>query len=59
MFRGANQLGVLRRGKSWQTDCYPTPGAQTDRYKPSGGKAGEAGGEPGWPFDGHSNNTPP
>jgi len=50
----------LRRGPSYQMDCYPTPGARIDRYRPNGtpllpGPLGYTG----WPFDGYQQNVPP
>jgi hypothetical protein len=55
----------LRRGPTWQIDCYPTPGALVGVY--------DASGQPefdgvtwylehyysGWPFEGYTYNPPP
>ncbi len=54
----------LRRGRTWQTDCYPSPGALklvyagdpcTAQTTPSELIAGETG----WPFDNYTVNGPP
>jgi len=60
-FWGTNSYGVLRRGPSYQMDCYPTPGARIDRFTAQGRRLwdGLLEGEPGWPFDGMQQNLPP
>lgn len=52
----------LRRGKSWQTDCYPTPGAYVVRYSAAGVRVtprvtGAVGNK--WPFNGAQDNMDP
>ena len=52
----------LRRGKTWQTDCYPSPGAAINKYDKSGGQVSPSignSGYRGWPFDNYRENTPP
>ncbi|MCC6360683.1 MAG: prepilin-type N-terminal cleavage/methylation domain-containing protein [Phycisphaerales bacterium] len=52
----------LRRGKSWQTDCYPTPGAYVARYGPTGVRLTPRLGQPyatKWPFVGAQDNMDP
>ncbi|MGD8453416.1 MAG: DUF1559 domain-containing protein [Phycisphaerae bacterium] len=55
----------LRRGRTWQTDCYPSPGALIQIYNPNGSLFFDAAGYiatsgyRGWPFDGIRANTSP
>ena len=48
----------LRRGRTWQTDCYPTPGALIRVFSYGNGKPlmSPASWPPGWPFDGYTTN---
>ena len=50
----------LRRGKTWQTDCYPSPGGKINKYDKSGQQVTPSSvGYRGWPFDNYQeNNTP-
>lgn len=56
----------LRRGRSWQTDCYPTPGSFIARYSPTGVilRSWANNGFPTnalsrWPFVAHQENMYP
>ena len=52
----------LRRGRTWQTDCYPSPGAIINVYSPSGSLMTPnpgAIGYTGWPFTNYQSNLPP
>jgi hypothetical protein len=44
----------LRRGPTWQTDAYPSPGSLFHGYNGTtmAGLTGFAGGNTGWPFQG-------
>lgn len=60
-FGTSNWYYFLRRGKTWQTDCYPAAGAHTAKFDRRGVAAMPA--PPvnwtGWPFDGYLANQPP
>jgi prepilin-type N-terminal cleavage/methylation domain-containing protein len=53
----------LRRGRTWQTDCYPSPGALTKTYsfvtQRSMFDMGLIRNRTGWPFDNYTQNTSP
>jgi len=51
----------LRRGRTWQTDCYPSPGALGKVFLPSGQAYSGVGVSQysGWPFDNYTTNLPP
>ena len=49
----------LRRGRTWQTDCYPSPGALIRVYAPSGQTLTPNPPYTGWPFDNYQANLPP
>lgn len=55
----------LRRGRSWQTDCYPTPGSFVTRYGPTGVQLINLEGQIAantrtrWPFAGYQRNMAP
>jgi hypothetical protein len=54
----------LRRGKNWQTDCYPAPGALIVTYTNAGtplnaALIAEVQGYAGWPFQNYRMNQPP
>ncbi|MGD8450823.1 MAG: prepilin-type N-terminal cleavage/methylation domain-containing protein [Phycisphaerae bacterium] len=55
----------LRRGRTWQTDCYPSPGALFLVFGPTGAPIFDAmgyiatSGYRGWPFDGIRPNLAP
>jgi prepilin-type N-terminal cleavage/methylation domain-containing protein len=59
----ADYMIFLRRGRTWQTDCYPSPGALTKVYNDQGGH--ECLFDPsvlsshGWPFDNLTQNQNP
>jgi prepilin-type N-terminal cleavage/methylation domain-containing protein len=59
----AGPNSFLRRGNTWQMDCYPTPAAFMPKFNSSGNPAisyGQAfSGRTGWPFDGAQNNMQP
>jgi prepilin-type N-terminal cleavage/methylation domain-containing protein len=53
----------LRRGTSWQTDSYPSPGAAIVKYdavnQPMANIQSLVGGQTGWPFKVYRVNLPP
>jgi prepilin-type N-terminal cleavage/methylation domain-containing protein len=51
----------LRRGRTWQTDCYPSPGSLLKVYNPNGTPQFEASeiDYTGWPFDNFTQNLCP
>ena len=49
----------LRRGRTWQTDCYPSPGALIRVFAPSGQTLTPNPTYTGWPFDNYQANLPP
>ena len=52
----------LRRGRTWQVDTYPTPGAFIRVFKDGGEPllpSDSLKGKTGWPFDNHTRNLPP
>lgn len=52
----------LRRGNTWQTDCYPSPGALTRTYSDNGVSLlppSVLDGLSGWPFDNVTENQSP
>lgn len=62
-YGGGRWETFLRRGESWQMDCYPTPAAFVPKFDDSGRPAISYGdafrGRSGWPFDGAQNNMQP
>jgi prepilin-type processing-associated H-X9-DG protein len=60
-----NADSFLRRGFSWQMDCYPTPAAWIAKYNASGqpalnpGTILNQGAYTGWPFLGYQDNMRP
>ncbi len=60
---GFDAYAFLRRGRTWQTDCYPAPGAVTRTFADSGDPLWRAedmiAGLTGWPFDNYTMNQPP
>lgn len=60
-YGGGDPLTFLRRGQTWQMDCYPTPAAWIPKF--IGNRQQEQlseqdafSGRTGWPFDGHQSN---
>jgi prepilin-type N-terminal cleavage/methylation domain-containing protein len=55
--------GFLRRGQTWQTDCYPSKGAAIVKYTWSGSPLMDIQGvlqsQKGWPFRVYEVNEPP
>ncbi len=57
----------LRRGRTWQTDCYPSPGAAKATYVWNDGSCSMLNPDAvqnfktykGWPFDNYTLNNPP
>jgi prepilin-type N-terminal cleavage/methylation domain-containing protein len=53
----------LRRGRTWQTDCYPSPGAVTKTFADTGcvslWQPTMIEGYTGWPFDNYTQNNCP
>ena len=52
----------LRRGETWQTDCYPTAGAAINKYDKSNRQVTPSISDQrleGWPFDGCRENRTP
>ena len=52
----------LRRGRTWQTDCYPSPGAAVNKYNKKGVMVSpkiSTMNLSGWPFDNYQETTPP
>jgi prepilin-type N-terminal cleavage/methylation domain-containing protein len=53
----------LRRGRTWQTDCYPSPGAVTKTFADAGcvslWQPTFIEGYTGWPFDNYTQNNCP
>ncbi|MFH1746155.1 MAG: prepilin-type N-terminal cleavage/methylation domain-containing protein [Planctomycetota bacterium] len=49
----------LRRGPTWQMDCYPTPGALIRVFAPNGQPMTPSFPYTGWPFDNYQYNLPP
>jgi hypothetical protein len=61
-WRGYGSEGMfLRRGSTWQMDCYPAPGALIKTYDYSGGCFFDplSLSQHGWPFDRFSENENP
>lgn len=62
-FRGGTfgAKSFLRSGKTWQMQCYPTPGAFVPKFNSSGQPARRygVGFGRGWPWDGAQNNMRP
>ena len=55
-------FAFLRRGRTWQTDCYPSPGAITKTYADSGQSLWNPesiSSNSGWPFDNYTQNDSP
>ena len=49
----------LRRGPTWRTDSFPTPGAQIRVFRENGQNITPTVRWTGWPFDDHQFNLPP
>ncbi|MFH1747424.1 MAG: prepilin-type N-terminal cleavage/methylation domain-containing protein [Planctomycetota bacterium] len=49
----------LRRGKTWQTDCYPSPGALIKVFAPNGTDMTPDINYVGWPFNNYQTNLTP
>ena len=49
----------LRRGPTWRTDAFPTPGAQIRVFRENGQNISPTVSWTGWPFDDHQFNLPP
>lgn len=58
-FAPSDWRSFLRRGQSWQMDCYPTPGAWVDRFNSSGVAQGSPPSLNGWPGPLQRNMDPP
>ena len=57
---GSNWSWWLRRGETWQTDCYPAPGAKINKYnRTNRSVTGDCPTAARWPFDNYRENQAP